>query len=197
MKSNFKDEYEYINYINEMYASNNYADIVSVSSLIYSYMDKIDSFENDNTIYKICYSMFINKKYSELSFLVINLCQIGIEKYNYAFLCLASLIANNDIFMAKSYIQKIKLLNIKEVSSIIAKDETVYYNIINNVSAQNIPCFILLYFVMSIDTSCITNSKDSKNELMIRYFEMLDNIYSLTKQEKIVNYMNDIGNFIF
>ena len=122
-----------------------------------------------------------------------------VEDMNISFYMLASLISLDDIDMAKSYLKRSKLMNSDYVQSIILEDGANYTNILN--ANEGIPCLLLINYIEEFDQEGIDiQYKDINNKANIRifkFFDMLDNMCQFGYDEKMINYMTDVGAHLF
>ena len=81
----------------------------------------------------------------------------------------------------------------------IEEDGANYSNIRNVENIDDIPCLLLLNYILSFDKEGKENIKDfdEKEIRVYKYFEMIDNIYSFNYDEEILSYMINIASIIF
>lgn len=184
-----KEESIFLNNIKELSKEKKYYEIGSLRNEVFN---NIDFYKKTNVIEIIISSLFVSRNFEELVTFITELARREIEKLSYSFYCIASLIALDDMYMAKSYVKKSKILNDSVIKYVITEDGANYSSIINE-DINDIPCLLLLNYVYDFDLE----GNDEKNLTMLKYYEMLDTIYSLNFSNEVIDYMFNIGKIIF
>ena len=195
-KKFLKNESLFINKINEYY---NQKDFEKVSSFKDDVFNNLSFYKETDCLEKIIISLFVCKYFTEVVTFVEELRKNEIEDMTYSFYLLASLIGEDDIFMAKSYLKRSKLMNSNIVKAYIEEDGANYSNILNCDDVNNIPCLLLINYINEYEKEGITNEAGFKEKDMriYKYFEMIDNIYNFGYDESIVSFMSSIGRILF
>lgn len=196
MQKFLKDESLLISKINELYQEKRYEEIGALRNEVFN---NLDFFKKTDVIFQIISSLFVSRHFNECVTFAEELKKNEIEELKYIFYLFASLIALNDIYMAKSYINRSNILNTDYIKSMIEEDGANYSNIRNVENIDDIPCLLLLNYILSFDKEGKENIKDfdEKEIRVYKYFEMIDNIYSFNYDEEIVSYMINIASIIF
>ncbi len=185
-----KKEALFTNKIDILFNNRDFEEIANLRNEIFT---NIEFYKNTKVIYKIIYSIFLCKAYEEVVTFACELKKNDIEKLEYHFFVLVSLIALDDIYMAKSYINKSKLLNNSVINDRISIDGANYSNILVNENIDEIPCMLVLNLIKQYDIEGINED----NALVYKYYEMIDAIYSFGYSNEIISFMTNIGSFIF
>ena len=196
MQKFLKDESLFISKINDLYKNKSFEEIGALRNEVFN---NLDFYKKTEVVFQIISSLFISKHFNECVTFVEELKKKEIEDMKYVFYLIASLIALDDIYMARSYINRSKLLNSDYVKSMIEEDGANYSLIKNAEDIDDIPCLLLVNYVLSFDKEGKENVKDYeiKDIRVYKYFEMIDNIYSFAYDEEIVSYMINIASIIF
>ena len=196
MQKFLKDESLFISKINDLYKNKSFEEIGALRNEVFN---NLDFFKKTDVIFQIISSLFVSRHFNECVTFAEELKKNEIEELKYIFYLFASLIALNDIYMAKSYINRSNILNTDYIKSMIEEDGANYSNIRNVENIDDIPCLLLLNYILSFDKEGKENIKDfdEKEIRVYKYFEMIDNIYSFNYDEEIVSYMINIASIIF
>ena len=191
-----KEESLFISKINELYKARDYEKIAGYRNTIF---ENIEIYKKTKVIFQIVSALFMARYFSECVTLVEELLKKDVEDMMYSFFLLASLIALDDIDMAKSYLKRSKMMNSNYVASIILEDGANYSNILSAKSTDDIPCLLLVNYVKEFDKEGNDIDKGFRKEdiRIYKYFELVDDIYECRYDSEIIDYMVNIGRIMF
>ena len=134
-------------------------------------------------------SLFKVREFEKVVSFVEELRKKDIESFNLTFYALASLLANDNFYYAKSMIKKMKILNDPEVKAYIDEDEADYGRILS-LPYQELksrgPCLILINFINELIAETLKNDVD-KEYVMMRCFDLLNLLYEYGLENDIID----------
>ena len=191
-----KEESLLISKINDLYKARDYEKIATFRNEIF---DNIEIYKKTKIIFQVISALFMSKHFSECVTCVEELLKREVEDMRYSFFLLASLIALNDIDMAKSYLKRSKLMSSNYVESIILEDGANYSNILSAKNLDDIPCLLLINYIKEFDKEGNDTDKGFRKEdiRIYKYFELVDDIYACSYDSEVIEYMLSIGRIMF
>lgn len=149
-----------------------------------------------NTLIKVA---FVLGDFDRAIVIFSSLFQQDIENYillYYGFLCM---LANTDIYQAKSYINKSELLKDPAVQEYFLKDGANYSNIkhLSKIDINYTLTLILINFIEGISKE-VTGDIEIDNEyILFRFFDLINMLYELNYPDEIINELTIALKIIF
>ncbi len=170
-----KDEVQIINDIEKMFNVNNYSGIVKQYNKI---IDNIDMVLNikPNTINIIIESLFYCRQFDTIITFVESLRNKGFEDFLWYFYAFASIIGNDDIYLAKTILKKSKLLNDPDIQFYYSEDGANYVNILGMndcILEKQGPCLIMINFINDLIYESLQKAIDAEYVIM-RAFDLIN-----------------------
>lgn len=192
-----KEEVIFIETIKEAYENKDFKFIINNEHNIIEKSDFIK--KNEDIIFVYLIEAFFNNRLFEKAITVTEeLLKKGIEKFECYFYTLASLIAKNDFYYAKSIINRSKILNDETIKNYIDDDSN--YNILLTLHEALFKevglCLILVNFINEMIEESLKN-KITSDYIIMRYFDLLNLLYEYGIEEIYLNILKNTIEIIY
>lgn len=184
---------ELVKKINDLYANACYDEIDLLKDEI---IEQIDELKDSNCFIKVISALFMEKKYDDVIYFINSLMRKEINDLQFCFYYLVSSIAIGDVFIAKSYLRKLNIINSEKVKDFISDGGANYVNI-KDQEFNDAIALLLINFIYTYEQPFLQKKNTEKQDLFFQYYEMIDTIYSLGYNDDIVDYLSNIGKMIF
>ena len=192
-----KEEVLLINNVNELYKFNDYLSISKLSEEIMNHVDDIMLIDNI-TISKLVISYFNLHNFDQLIIVVDELRSKGYEDTIWYFYYFVALIYNNDLYYAKSIINKSKILNDPRLKYYYSDGEASYSNIAlkKDIIDSEATCLIMINFINELFQEIDKNDFD-KNYLMFRFYDLINTLQEVGLDKNLLDKIIDTIDFTF
>lgn len=192
-----KEEVIFLETIKEAYENKDFKFIINNEHNIIEKSDFIK--KNEDIIFVYLIEAFFNNRLFEKAITVTEeLFKKGIEKFECYFYTLASLIAKNDFYYAKSIINRSKILNDETIKNYIDDDSN--YNILLTLHEALFKevglCLILVNFINEMIEESLKN-KITSDYIIMRYFDLLNLLYEYGIEEIYLNILKNTIEIIY
>lgn len=192
-----KEEVIFLETIKEAYENKDFKFIINNEHNIIEKSDFIK--KNEDIIFVYLIEAFFNNRLFEKAITVTEeLLKKGIEKFECYFYTLASLIAKNDFYYAKSIINRSKILNDETIKNYIDDDSN--YNILLTLHEALFKevglCLILVNFINEMIEESLKN-KITSDYIIMRYFDLLNLLYEYGIEEIYLNILKNTIEIIY
>lgn len=133
--------------------------------------------------------LFKKRDFNKVVICIEDLKKRNLENCKWYFYSLMSLIANEDLYYAKSIINKSQILNDPSIKYYIDDEGADYYRIINlhdDLLYSIGPCLIVINFINDLLEESIKNNV-TKEYTIMRFFDLLNLLYESGADEKIID----------
>ena len=134
---------------------------------------------NHDLLDKYILTLFDIREFEKVITIVEDLLKIGVEDCNWYFYALSILVAKNDIYYAKSLINRSLILNDQNIKTFIDEEEGNYNQLISlhDTLLFNIgPCLIMINFINELLAESF-KIKIDEEYIVMRYFDLLNLLF--------------------
>lgn len=193
-----KEEVQFINDIEKMYNVNNYSGIVKQYNKIIDNIEIILNIKKD-IIDIIVEALFYCRQFDTIITFVESLRDKGFEEFLWYFYAFASIIGNDDIYLAKTIIKKSKLLNDPDIQFYYSEDGANYVNILGMNDAvldTQAPCLIMINFINDLIFESLQKTLNA-NYVVMRTFDLINILYEDGASQELIELFINTLQIIF
>lgn len=193
-----KEEVQFINDIEKMYNVNNYSGIVKQYNKIIDNIEIILNIKKD-IIDIIVEALFYCRQFDTIITFVESLRDKGFEEFLWYFYAFASIIGNDDIYLAKTIIKKSKLLNDPDIQFYYSEDGANYVNILGMNDAildTQAPCLIMINFINDLIFESLQKTLNA-NYVVMRTFDLINILYEDGANQELIELFINTLQIIF
>lgn len=193
-----KEEVQFINDIEKMFNVNNYSGIVKQYNKIIDNIEIILNIKKD-IIDTIVEALFYCRQFDTIITFVESLRDKGFEKFLWYFYVFASIIGNDDIYLAKKIIKKSKILNDPNIQFYYSEDGANYVNILGmneTVLDNQAPCLIMINFINDLIFESLQKTLN-ENYVVMRAFDLINILYEDGASQELIELFINTLQIIF
>lgn len=190
-----KEKVLIINKINDYKKNSDYFGIAKMKDFMLQHYRECD-FEVYEELIR---ATFVIGNYDETILIGTDLIMKNIETFTITYYSLLASLGNNDLYQAKSLINKSGLLNSDEIKDLYVKDGANYSRLLTH--ADTLPALtltlIIVNFIEGLIKEISLGADVNQEYLLFRFFDLINMLYELGYPSAIIKNLSGVMKLIF
>lgn len=200
MKQIIKFPKEKIKTLNEIYEAFDARDFKKITTYKDILLTSVDEFADTDAFDLLVEAFFELHGFEEIITIGDELFKQAYESIEVLFHMLASFLALNELYQAKTIIRRSKILNMPEAKEVMAKENANFSKILalsRSYFLDMAPCLLLANLINGLIEEEAKGVEINMKMILMRYFDMINMIYEFGYDDEVIDKIEMVARIIF